>query len=422
MKRIKYIYVVLIVVLIYACYKPNINTTSYKSGAYDFSSLYNPGEVALHPDYRIYINTDTSAAFFFSIDINELKKVQEKIDENKLKLNIKYVLRDFENNQIVDSNLNVFLITPEANQIKFSAYFNVKIPDKKKYRLVTAFWGESPNDVKRTLSFIDNSTTLSGDYFLLKKTDNNSNETVYHNYVNLTDPYTIQSIKKEKIDIEYYKSPSYTVRPPYSTFVPAVPTSEPDSLFEYKLGDTIYFTQKGIYLLKDKSAKKASLCLLSAGNSFPDIQTLGDMMEPLKLITTNKEYTKIKESDNIKKAIDDFWITRSNNQKFAKEQIRVFYSRVKLANIYFSENIEGWKTDRGNIYIMFGPPSTVNISDTYEEWLYGEDPNVAALSFVFEKKENSFLLTTYQLIRDNMYQPTWAQALSTWRKGRVFAI
>ncbi|MDL2262228.1 GWxTD domain-containing protein [Bacteroidales bacterium OttesenSCG-928-I21] len=423
--RLKVVYIFAFLAIafsIFSCYAPNPNITSSgsRTNAYDFSSLYNPGKSILHPAQRVYINSDSTAILFFNIAISELRNIQEKKDTNKLKLNTRYVLRNYETNEISDSSSNIFFTDNDRNLKKLSSYLNIKIYEKKKYRLVSLFWGNSLNNIKRTLAFIDNTTTFSKDNFLLEKINDTSTEIVYNDFVHPRAPYIIRSVNKEKISIEYYKFPNYTVRPPHSIFITTINQAEADTVFEYKFGDTIYFPEKGTYFLKDQSQEKPSLILLAVNNSYPDILTVGDMLEPLKLVTTSKEYKKIQESENIKKEIDSFWISRSNNQKIAKEQILVFYNRVKLANTYFSENIEGWKTDRGNIYVIFGPPSTVNISDTQEEWFYGENPNIAALSFVFEKKENPYFGTSYQLIRDNTYQPNWAQALSTWRKGRVF--
>ncbi|PLX06863.1 MAG: hypothetical protein C0596_14310 [Marinilabiliales bacterium] len=124
----------------------------------------------------------------------------------------------------------------------------------------------------------------------------------------------------------------------------------------------------------------------------------------------------------MKVSIDNFWLGKSNNQKFAREQIRVFYTRVELANKYFSDYREGWKTDRGNLYVILGPPTIVNMSSSGEEWFYGENPDVAGVLFIFDKGKSITGHTIYRLRRDAMYQTIWGQALTTWRNGRIFTI
>ncbi|CUS97606.1 GWxTD domain-containing protein [Candidatus Kryptonium thompsonii] len=55
-----------------------------------------------------------------------------------------------------------------------------------------------------------------------------------------------------------------------------------------------------------------------------------------------------------------------------------YYSRVKYANEHFGHYLEGWKTDMGMVYIIFGPPSSVDRhpfdinAKPYEIWYYYE--------------------------------------------------
>ena len=146
------------------------------------------------------------------------------------------------------------------------------------------------------------------------------------------------------------------------------------------------------------------------------------MLEPLKLVSTAKELKLIKESEDLKTAIDDFWLGKSNNQKFAREQIRVFYNRVELSNKLFSDYREGWKTDRGNLYVILGPPTIVNMSEDGEEWFYGENPDVAGVLFIFDKENSIYGSPVYKLRRGAVYQTIWSQAIATWRDGRIFTI
>jgi GWxTD domain-containing protein len=55
-----------------------------------------------------------------------------------------------------------------------------------------------------------------------------------------------------------------------------------------------------------------------------------------------------------------FWERRnpipgSSENKFKEEH----YRRLAYANTHFAAGVPGWKTDRGRMYIMFGPPDKV---------------------------------------------------------------
>jgi len=53
-----------------------------------------------------------------------------------------------------------------------------------------------------------------------------------------------------------------------------------------------------------------------------------------------------------------------------------YYRRVDFANANFGTFIEGWKTDRGMVYIVLGPPNDIERhpfeagSKPYEIWSY----------------------------------------------------
>jgi GWxTD domain-containing protein len=72
-----------------------------------------------------------------------------------------------------------------------------------------------------------------------------------------------------------------------------------------------------------------------------------------------------------------FWKRRDPNPNTARnERMEEYYRRVAYANKEFSHYIEGWRTDMGMVYIMFGPPNDVSRHpfevDTkpYEVWRY----------------------------------------------------
>src|SRR5205085_2026998 len=72
----------------------------------------------------------------------------------------------------------------------------------------------------------------------------------------------------------------------------------------------------------------------------------------------------------------------------ARELLKRYYGRVKEANRNFTSYCEGWKTDRGMIFIIFGPPVNVYHSRRDEVWVYGNEANPGALRFIFNKLEN----------------------------------
>ncbi len=70
-----------------------------------------------------------------------------------------------------------------------------------------------------------------------------------------------------------------------------------------------------------------------------------------------KKFTTDEERDQF---IEEFWRRRNpspgSSENTFKEEI---YRRIAYANEHFSSGIPGWRTDRGHIYIMYGPPDEI---------------------------------------------------------------
>src|ERR1700752_1756447 len=58
--------------------------------------------------------------------------------------------------------------------------------------------------------------------------------------------------------------------------------------------------------------------------------------------------------------IEQFWLRRSSNPDLPDNDFKEeHYRRIAYANEHFASGIPGWKTDRGRMYIMWGPADEV---------------------------------------------------------------
>ena len=112
--------------------------------------------------------------------------------------------------------------------------------------------------------------------------------------------------------------------------------------------------------------------------------------------------------------------SHGGNQEKTRSLIKKYYGRVIEANKYFSSYTEGWRTDRGMIYILFGSPGTVYKSAESESWIYGTPNSTLALNFFFIKVNNPFTDNDYTLSRSPTYESSWYRAVEIWRQGRVY--
>jgi GWxTD domain-containing protein len=85
--------------------------------------------------------------------------------------------------------------------------------------------------------------------------------------------------------------------------------------------------------------------------------------EDVAYIITNEEraaYKSLASDAQHEAFIEDFWLKRDPTPGTQENEFKdEHYRRIAYANEHFASTIPGWKTDRGRIYITFGPPDEI---------------------------------------------------------------
>ena len=155
---------------------------------------------------------------------------------------------------------------------------------------------------------------------------------------------------------------------------------------------------------------------------YPALTHLADLVEPLVYLAGRDEVERISGADTPsarRRAFDRFWGERMDDRRLAAATVRAFYERVEEANRLFASYKDGWKTDPGMIYILFGPPRYVEATANGERWAYGSG-NAAPAAVTFERTASGagpFAVLT--LARDRGYADVWERARDQWRSGVV---
>jgi GWxTD domain-containing protein len=224
--------------------------------------------------------------------------------------------------------------------------------------------------------------------------------------------------------VDYYSLDRALPRPVFSGS-PELPLKEfPDTSYAYPLTDsTVYELPKpGIYKFRISPDSPDGLVLFNFGENFPRVKSSDDLLGPLVYLTTSAEFRDLRLESNRKLAIDNFWLSINANIESSKELIRVYYNRVMHANLYFSSYKEGWKTDRGMIYIIFGPPRMLEKSMDREKWSYYSRKSGQQVQFTFIRKENKFTDYDFQLERSIESNSIWREAVQAWRRGEIYSV
>jgi GWxTD domain-containing protein len=68
-------------------------------------------------------------------------------------------------------------------------------------------------------------------------------------------------------------------------------------------------------------------------------------------------FEKLQTDEEREQFIEQFWLRRDPTPGTVENEFKQeYYRRIAFANEHFSGGIPGWKTDRGRIYILYGPP------------------------------------------------------------------
>lgn len=204
----------------------------------------------------------------------------------------------------------------------------------------------------------------------------------------------------------------------------STPAGEPDSTFRIAVDSEGLFTmdlsKPGIHHLRADTSQGSGFSLFSVEDAYPVVADENDMLKPLRYITSNQEFERLAKATNTRQAIEKFWIDAAGDRERGREAIRIYYGRVENANRHFTSEVEGWRTDRGLVHIIFGTPTSIYKSDVSETWIYGEENNLMSLNFTFTKRKGPFSDNDLVLQRDPLLKGAWYRNVESWRNGRVY--
>jgi GWxTD domain-containing protein len=419
--------------IVFSSCKATQQAADYK----DLSYLYNPTKSPINPLYSIVNQSDETSVLSVRFALSDLffsEANPQGVPTAMVLINAKlYNMK--ERKSIVDTatlNLNI-----------------IKESSKQDYIYNLPLTVEKGNEYVIEIKILDRLRLLTAQAFLQFNTlseTNRYNFKVYSHfekhqlftpilrideYVNLV--YTRGHI--DSLFISFYK-PFREIPDPPSMLLPEKTLDyQPRQVVAIPYSDTLpmMFPKEGIYLCSIDRNLKDGFTFLNLGATYPKFTTPEVMIQPLAYIATQDEMNALLEAPKPKVSLDDFWIKCGGNVDKSRELIRIFYTRVMYSNYYFTSYKEGWRTERGMIYIIYGPPDKVYKTADGESWGY-KKPNVkskwggrfkvadAYIFFNFKKRDNIFTSNDFYLSRSESLVTYWDKAITSWRKGIVFRV
>lgn len=405
-----------LILLLFRC--TPLNVMVYSNLAY----LYDPEE----NDYQLecipyHVNPDMTELFFRFKYSDLLFEKQTSSDEYQANFSIHYELFNLHDNRmLVDSGRRVFSgMIPYGKDVPFLSSIPLK----------TVFPGEfvanlTIRDLNRKFSFttfteIKKTSHFSQQNFLMS---DGAGNLMFDPYPGPEQEFRIMYNKPEQPDlfVKYYRMDFPVADPPFLEQETISLDLWPDSLFRIGLADgeteMLILPDEGIYLFQADTVPDAGFTVFRFYDGYPTVNSPEQMSYPLRYLTTRKEYDRIQSQPDRKKAVDEFWLKSGGNPERAVQMIRKYYNGVEEANRLFTSYMEGWKTDRGMIYIIFGKPTVVYRNGDAEQWIYGQEGNVLSMTFNFEKAACAFTENDYRLDRTPACKEAWYMAVEGWRR------
>ena len=376
---------------------------------------------ALNSQFYFWKNTDTSAIAYTMIQTEPL--LYTRLDTGwqfYASIKISIALYSISKNKFYDST-SVVCFIPQNETTYFHSFpikisndnFTAKIiiTDLNKKLQYTYY-----TEIKLNNDFTRNNFLLTqGNKILFKPfAIEGSKIQIYH------------SKKFSSLNVDVFKYHHSPAPPPFSNFSPSV-NYLPDSSFTIRIIDNSYYTihiQPNVfYHIRANTEILDGITIFSIDSIFPNIKDAKEMLYTTRYIMNKNEFERCLNTSQIsetKKCIDNFWIQIAGSKERAKEVIKNYYQRVIDANQLFTSYKYGWQTDRGMIYIVFGPPEEIQKTNNNEKWLYSLNGQRNALVFNFVKnKNNPFTTSDYILERSDYYKDIWYLAVDQIRQGRL---
>jgi len=233
-------------------------------------------------------------------------------------------------------------------------------------------------------------------------------------YLLALNDYTIQGNRKP-LNVDFYKTNFPVSSPPFAEKeAKADRFMFPDSTFIIESGQKISINKEGLYLVQEDTTLAEGFAFRAVNGIFPKFVKVEDLVAPLIFVCTKDEHGELIAAKGDKAKFDKVILDITRDRDRAKNFIRSYFRRVELTNLYFSSYKEGWKTDRGMIFLIFGLPDEVSRNGQNEVWYYKN----YRTRFTFVRTGSIYDPSQFTLIRNSNYMETWFNTIDLWRKSR----
>jgi len=199
--------------------------------------------------------------------------------------------------------------------------------------------------------------------------------------------------------------------------ITSLPSGNYFLVFEARDKDNQLFASNRLFFQRSNPGADTDFTTLamSVSGSFvsaiTSADTLQEFIRSLRPIATENEknfidkYVRTAEIDRMQQFFFTFWVNRS---EFPQDAWNKYYAEVRKAEASFGTKIKkGYQTDRGRVYLQYGPPNTIASQPhepstyPYEIWHYYQLHNQRNRRFVFYNRD--LATNDYELLHSDAF-------------------
>lgn len=392
-------------------------------GSVNMAHSYHTEKRTINPDYRISHIDQELSQIHLEIDADQLFYVRDAREEFYL-ANYKLTLSLY-TGFTKDSHLHTqtYLFTDTlhvAENRRVENEMTFPVPQGDSYQIFILFEDLNRRTSENTLLTTNKNSIFSEEFFTASEVDKSTIHLPPF-YLRADEEYLITHVKDFDFSLEVRRYSLLNEIPaaPYVTNEEEAINLLPDSIYLVNFNGGItrfHIPENGLYRLSEPGNTESGFTIRSFWNDFPGVPSGDAMLLPLRYITSGDEYNALFALGDAQLAAERFWARSAGNPDRGATMMRNYNQRVVEANTLFSSFLPGWQTEKGMIYIIFGPPDRVYHDDEAETWYYNEELNSPGAEFQFLKTKHFLSDSHFELERKSGFRRNWNHAVDRWRR------
>ena len=388
---------------------------------FDLTKEYQVNGLLYQIDFSFVSINDSISSASIQVNPNDLLFSKTKSGNYIARYRIGYkIFEGYNNKEPIDTATIHYSIQQIKKPNQKFHNINFVAPIGKNYIVKVSLTDENRNHTTSKIKIHRKENTRDRSYFKVCSLRKGSNNRTFYqrDSFSLTPPNNF----KQGIKVMTFSYKTTCTAKPYEVTYSHRLATIPDSTWIISNRSQYSFPplKNGYYHFITDTQTQEGFSVFSVHPSFPKINSIKHANGALGYLLDKFEYANLLRNKNQKQSFENEWLKLAGNRHRARNLIKSYYSEVSNANKLFTNNQPGWTTDRGMIYIVYGPPKIVYRYENSEIWIYGEENNLLSEEFEFNKINSDVSDHIYELKRNINFKISFNRMVNAWIEERGY--